>query len=67
MTHFGDPSFSRHHATASVWIVAALLLSTTPLPPIDLTLYSWGLVGEATEIGSEYREMLQKHGVSIGQ
>lgn len=66
MSHFGDPSFTRHRATATVWITAALLLTTMPLPPIDVSHYSYLLSGKATEIDIEYRQMLLDHGVSIG-
>lgn len=66
MTHFGDPSFSRHRATAAVWIIAALLLTTTPLPSLDMSYYAWVITGGANEIDNEYRDKLKEHGISIG-
>lgn len=67
MSHFGDPSFSHHRATASVWIIAALMLTTTPLPPLDMSFYTWVITREATEIDTEYRDILKAHGVSLGK
>ncbi len=67
MSHFADPTFSRHRSTATVWILMALMLTTTPLPPYDVTHYGELLVGAAAEVNSEYGQMLSDHGISLGE
>lgn len=66
MSHFGDPSFSHHRAVATIWMTVALLLTTTPLPPIDPSYYSHLLVGEAAELEMRYKDVLAEHSIFTG-
>lgn len=66
MSHFGDPPFTRHRALASVWIIAALILTTTPLPPIDPTHYSSEVLGIAKNLRLEHGQVLEENGISLG-
>ena len=46
---------------------AALLLTTTPLPPIDPRHYSQLLVREATDLEAKYKDILAGQSISIGR
>ena len=65
MSSFGDPLFTYHRAVATMWITAALMLTTTPLPPLDPSHYSYLLVEEATSLNQQYGQLLSSHGVSL--
>lgn len=65
MNRFGDPTFAYHRAVATLWITAALTLTTTPLPPLDPSHYSYLLVEEAMSLNLQYGQLLSSHGVSL--
>ena len=67
VSRFGDPDFTHHLATTLVWINAALLLTTQPLPPVDFRHFSDLGVGQWQEYEARYGEELDKQGISLSK
>ena len=44
----------------------ALLLTTAPLPSLNMSYYAGAITGEATKINIEYHDQLKEHGISLG-
>ena len=65
MSKYGDPDFSYHLATAAVWGTTALLLATTPLPPVDLTYYSDWAEQAAKQFSK--REILEERKITLSE
>lgn len=66
MSHYGDPSFTHHRSLTAVWVMAALQLTTIPLPPVDITHYSYMLEGASETIHEKYLTQLKEHGIAFG-
>ena len=67
MSKFGDPDFTRHRTTAAVWGTAALLLTTRPLPPFDVTYYSDWAEAAAENVKKIHSVVLKEKGISLSE
>ncbi len=64
---FGDPDFTRHHATASVWAIAALLLTTTPIPLVDMSYYSDQVEQAIDTVHKAHLTLLKEKNISLSE
>ena len=67
MSRFGDPDFSRHRTAAAVWITAALLIATEPLPLFDVTFLSDWAEKAVETINKEHSTALKEKGISLSK
>ena len=51
---------------ATVWAMAALILTTKPLQPIDPTHYSSEVLANAQALQKTYEELLDQKGIKLG-
>lgn len=67
MSRFGDPDFSRHRTTAAVWVTAALMVATEPLPLFDVTYYSDWAEKAAEAFNKAHSTALKEKGISLSK
>ena len=67
MSNFGDPDFTRHQATATVWAMAALILTTTPIPLMDVGHYAEQVQSAGETLHEKYLRELEENDASLSK
>ena len=66
MSQFGDPDFTHHAKTGSVWSNIAMAIATTPILPYNVVDYGLKIAEFFKALETNFRAEFNNHSINLG-